>query len=90
MDGVEIHAGNGYLLDQFINSESNHRTDAYGGSIENRARLLLEVVDAVTAEIGASAWAHGSRRWAPLHAAWVMPRPRPRSPTSRAASTTSR
>ena len=53
MDGVEIHAGNGYLLDQFINSESNHRTDAYGGSIENRARLLLEVVDAVTAEIGA-------------------------------------
>ncbi|GAB7540910.1 alkene reductase [Cupriavidus sp. CuC1] len=53
MDGVEIHAGNGYLLDQFINSESNHRSDAYGGSIENRARLLLEVVDAVTAEIGA-------------------------------------
>ncbi|MGH8789530.1 MAG: alkene reductase [Cupriavidus necator] len=53
MDGVEIHAGNGYLLDQFINSESNHRADAYGGSIENRARFLLEVVDAVTAEIGA-------------------------------------
>jgi N-ethylmaleimide reductase len=53
MDGVEIHAGNGYLLDQFINSDSNLRTDAYGGSIENRARLLLEVVDAVTAEIGA-------------------------------------
>lgn len=54
MDGVEIHAGNGYLLDQFINSNSNHRTDAYGGSSENRARLLLEVTDAVTAEIGAS------------------------------------
>jgi len=53
MDGVEIHAGNGYLLDQFINSESNHRADAYGGSIERRARFLLEVVDAVTAEIGA-------------------------------------
>ncbi|MGN5476613.1 alkene reductase [Cupriavidus basilensis] len=53
MDGVEIHAGNGYLLDQFINSESNHRTDAYGGSIENRARFLLEVVDAVAAEVGA-------------------------------------
>jgi len=53
MDGVEIHAGNGYLLDQFINSDSNLRTDAYGGCIENRARLLLEVVDAVTAEIGA-------------------------------------
>ncbi|TDF60124.1 alkene reductase [Cupriavidus sp. L7L] len=53
MDGVEIHAGNGYLLDQFINSDSNHRTDAYGGSIENRTRLLLEVVDAVTAKVGA-------------------------------------
>lgn len=53
MDGVEIHAGNGYLLDQFINSDSNHRTDAYGSSIENRARLLLEVVDAVTAAVGA-------------------------------------
>ncbi len=52
VDGVEIHAGNGYLLDQFINSASNHRTDAYGGSIENRARLLLEVVDAITAEVG--------------------------------------
>ncbi|RWA50124.1 alkene reductase [Cupriavidus sp. UYMSc13B] len=53
MDGVEIHAGNGYLLDQFINSASNHRQDNYGGSIENRARFLLEVVDAVSAEIGA-------------------------------------
>lgn len=54
MDGVEIHAGNGYLLDQFINSNSNKRTDAYGGTIENRARLLLEVVDAISAEIGSS------------------------------------
>lgn len=53
MDGVEIHAGNGYLLDQFINSNSNHRTDCYGGSSENRARLLLEVVEAVVSEIGA-------------------------------------
>jgi len=53
MDGVEIHAGNGYLLDQFINSASNQRTDLYGGSIENRARLLLEVVQAVTGEVGA-------------------------------------
>jgi len=53
MDGVEIHAGNGYLLDQFINSNSNHRTDSYGGNIENRARLLLEVVDAITSEVGA-------------------------------------
>jgi len=53
MDGVEIHAGNGYLLDQFINSGSNHRQDIYGGSIENRARLLLEVVEAVSDEVGA-------------------------------------
>jgi len=46
-DGVEVHSANGYLLDQFLEDKSNHRTDAYGGSIENRARLLLEVVDAV-------------------------------------------
>ncbi len=46
-DGVEIHSANGYLLDQFLEDKSNHRTDQYGGSIENRARLLLEVVDAV-------------------------------------------
>ncbi|AKJ26747.1 alkene reductase [Caldimonas brevitalea] len=52
-DGVEVHGANGYLLDQFLRDGSNHRTDAYGGSIENRARLLLEVVQAVTAEIGA-------------------------------------
>ena len=46
-DGVEVHAANGYLLDQFLEDKVNHRTDVYGGSIENRARLLLEVVDAV-------------------------------------------
>ncbi|HVP00842.1 MAG TPA: alkene reductase [Bryobacteraceae bacterium] len=46
-DGVEIHSANGYLLDQFLEDKSNHRTDQYGGSIENRARLLLEAVDAV-------------------------------------------
>lgn len=51
-DGVEIHGANGYLLDQFLKSGSNQRTDDYGGSIENRARLLLEVVRAVTAAIG--------------------------------------
>lgn len=52
-DGVEIHGANGYLLDQFIKDGSNLRTDAYGGSIANRARLLLEVTAAVVAEIGA-------------------------------------
>ena len=48
-DGVELHGANGYLLDQFLRDGSNRRTDAYGGSIENRARFPLEVVDAVTA-----------------------------------------
>jgi len=48
-DGVEVHGANGYLLDQFLQDGTNHRTDSYGGSIENRARLLLEVVDAVAA-----------------------------------------
>ncbi len=47
-DGVEIHAANGYLIDQFLQDSTNHRTDAYGGSIENRARILLEVTDAIT------------------------------------------
>lgn len=51
-DGVEVHAGNGYLLDQFLRSSTNRRTDAYGGSKENRARLLLEVMDAVCGAIG--------------------------------------
>jgi N-ethylmaleimide reductase len=46
-DGVEIHAANGYLLAQFLSDSANRRTDAYGGSIENRARLVLEVTDAV-------------------------------------------
>jgi 2,4-dienoyl-CoA reductase-like NADH-dependent reductase (Old Yellow Enzyme family) len=45
-DGVEVHGANGYLLDQFLQDSTNKRTDAYGGSIENRARLLLEVTDA--------------------------------------------
>ncbi|MBS7779197.1 MAG: alkene reductase [Comamonas sp.] len=52
-DGVEIHAANGYLLDQFAKDGANQRTDAYGGSIENRARLMLEVAAAVVGEIGA-------------------------------------
>jgi N-ethylmaleimide reductase len=51
-DGVEIHAANGYLIDQFLKSGSNHRKDDYGGSIFNRARFLLEVVAAITDAIG--------------------------------------
>lgn len=46
-DGVEVHSANGYLLNQFLESKTNHRTDVYGGSVENRTRLLLEVVAAV-------------------------------------------
>lgn len=52
-DGVEIHGANGYLLDQFLHSGSNHRTDQYGGSVENRARLMLEVADAAISVYGA-------------------------------------
>jgi 2,4-dienoyl-CoA reductase-like NADH-dependent reductase (Old Yellow Enzyme family) len=52
-DGVELHGANGYLLDQFLQDGSNKRTDQYGGSIENRARLMLEVTDAVIAVWGA-------------------------------------
>ena len=52
-DGVEIHGANGYLIDQFLRDGANHREDAYGGSIENRTRLLAEVVAQVVEEIGA-------------------------------------
>ncbi|MES2752374.1 MAG: alkene reductase [Pseudomonadota bacterium] len=52
-DGVEIHGANGYLLDQFAKDGANKRSDAYGGSIENRAKLMLEVSKAVAAEAGA-------------------------------------
>lgn len=53
-DGVEIHGANGYLLDQFLQDGSNQRDDIYGGSVENRARLMLEVADAVISVWGAS------------------------------------
>jgi len=52
-DGVEIHAANGYLLDQFMRDGSNHRTDRYGGSVANRIRLALEVTEAVVGAVGA-------------------------------------
>jgi N-ethylmaleimide reductase len=51
-DGVEVHAANGYLIDQFLQDSSNRRTDAYGGTVENRTRFLLEVVEAVTSVWG--------------------------------------
>ena len=52
-DGVEVHGANGYLIDQFLRDTPNQRTDGYGGSLENRARFLFEVLTAVTAAIGA-------------------------------------
>lgn len=53
-DGVEIHGANGYLLDQFLQDSTNQRNDQYGGSLENRARLMLEVTDAAISVWGAS------------------------------------
>ncbi|MCT7952656.1 alkene reductase [Ancylothrix sp. C2] len=53
-DGVEIHAANGYLIDQFLEDSTNHRTDRYGGDLENRARFLMEIVEAVTSVWGAN------------------------------------
>jgi 2,4-dienoyl-CoA reductase-like NADH-dependent reductase (Old Yellow Enzyme family) len=52
-DGVELHGANGYLLDQFLQDSTNHRTDEYGGSVENRARLMLEATDAAISVWGA-------------------------------------
>ncbi|THH21294.1 hypothetical protein EW146_g231 [Bondarzewia mesenterica] len=54
-DGVEVHAANGYLPDQFLQDVSNNRTDQYGGSVENRARFVLEVLDAVVKAVGEKA-----------------------------------
>ncbi len=51
-DGVQIHAGNGFLLHQFLSENTNHRTDAYGGSVANRIRFTVEVTEAVTAAVG--------------------------------------
>jgi N-ethylmaleimide reductase len=51
-DGVEVHAANGYLIDQFLRDRINKRSDQYGGSIENRTRFLLQVVNAVTGAVG--------------------------------------
>jgi N-ethylmaleimide reductase len=53
MDGIEIHGANAYLIDQFLKSKSNLRTDAYGGGVENRARLLIEITKAAIGELGA-------------------------------------
>ncbi|KAK7008408.1 putative inactive dehydrogenase EasA [Favolaschia claudopus] len=65
-DGVEVHGANGYLPDQFLQDMSNKRTDAYGGSVENRARFVLEVIDAVANAIGAQKTAIRFSPWSPF------------------------
>jgi NADPH2 dehydrogenase len=62
-DGVELHGANGYLLDQFLQSVSNQRTDDYGGSIENRLRFPLEVINAVAKAVGAERTAMRISPW---------------------------
>jgi NADPH2 dehydrogenase len=62
-DGVEVHIANGYLLDQFMQSMSNERTDEYGGSIENRVRFPLEVINTVVETVGAERTAFRISPW---------------------------
>ena len=68
-DGVEVHGANGYLLDQFIQDVTNKRTDEYGGSVENRARFVLEVVDAVVEAVGAERTGIRFSPWSPFQGA---------------------
>ena len=67
-DGVELHAANGYLLNQFLATNANHRTDGYGGSSQGRIRFVVETVDAVVAAIGA---ARTAIRVSPGHVCFV-------------------
>jgi NADPH2 dehydrogenase len=62
-DGVEIHGANGFLIDEFLQDVSNRRTDGYGGSIENRSRLALEILDGVVKAIGAEKTAFRISPW---------------------------
>ena len=80
-DGVEVHSANGYLLDTFLQSKTNHRDDAYGGSIENRYRMLGEVVG-LSPVSGPIASACGSPRTA-SSTTWARPTTAGSSPTSR-------
>jgi N-ethylmaleimide reductase len=75
-DGVQIHAANGYLIDQFLRDGVNQRTDNYGGSIENRVRFLLQVTDSVCAAVGAN---RTSVRLSPFTVTWDCTDSDPRS-----------
>ena len=66
-DGVELHGANGYLIDQFLQDVSNRRTDEYGGSIENRSRFALEVIEAVSKAIGQERTAIRLSPWNDVH-----------------------
>jgi NADPH2 dehydrogenase len=72
-DGVEIHSGNGYLLDQFIQDVSNQRTDKYGGSVENRCRIVLDVVEAVTKMVGEKKTGIRLSPWSPFQGGYFVP-----------------
>ena len=65
-DGVEIHGANGYLLDQFLQTVSNERADEYGGSVDNRVRFPLEVINAIVKTIGAERTAIRISPWSPF------------------------
>ena len=82
-DGVQVHAASGYLIDQFLRDGVNQRTDAYGGSVENRARFLLEVTDAVSEAIGPE---RTSVRLSPFTVTWDCTDSDPRSIFSHAVS----
>ncbi|KAJ1566929.1 hypothetical protein HK405_007854 [Cladochytrium tenue] len=66
-DGIEVHAAHGYLIDQFLHSNANLRSDEYGGSVENRARFLFEVLDAVLTELPSTRVAVRLSPWSTLH-----------------------
>lgn len=71
-DGVEIHGANGFLVDQFLQDVSNNRTDQYGGSIENRARFGLEVVDAIVKAIGQEKVGIRLSPWGHVHGMYTI------------------
>ena len=75
-DGVEVHVANGYLLDQFLQDVSNQRTDDYGGSIENRARFPLEVIEAVANVVGEDRVGFRISPWSTFHG-MSMENPKP-------------
>ena len=79
-DGVEIHGANGHLIDQFLQDVSNKRTDEYGGSIENRTRFALDVVQAVTEAVGEERVGYRISPWDTSHGMFDPPPQNRRTP----------